>query len=573
MILGNKTINESTDVLIIGAGAAATMAALAARRSGLKVIIVDKGRPGFSGTSPRCGGGGNDWALFPPEFGGHPKDSHDVQLQDCVRGGEYLNAQEMTEIFNVECLERLVECESYGVMYGKKPNGQYNTRQFMNCSYPRGSGGAVGGSMKMMGTMIKTVHEKGIRVFKNIMITRLLKNDSRIVGVFGINCKSGEIYNFQAKATILCAGSATGLYKYPTCVNELTGDSYALSYNAGAELMNMEFLQFSIVMRLRDMTFRSTLGIKPLISAGFRWVNSQGDRIVQKYDPKRLELIGWWEHVYSIYKEYEEGRGPVYMDISHVQEETWEDEVESSHSMYYIMRQMGINPRREKVELQPGLHTFLGGARVSTRGETTLPGLYAAGEAAGHGGIFGADRTGGGIAASQVLGHRAGKAAAEFCQKNELLPLSKVEIQEERDRLQSMINRPGESPYEIEQHIKDITLDSLGIVRIGDKLNNAIDKYSNLCKELPGRMKTAAINEFIKSLEVQNLSLAGELVARAALMRKESRGQHRRKDFPQRNDKSWLKWIVLSKGPAETTLKTLSVPIEKYKVKPPHLSK
>lgn len=110
----------------------------------------------------------------------------------------------------------------------------------------------------------------------------------------------------------MCAGSVTGLYKYPTCLNELTGDSYALSYNAGAELMNMEFLQFSIVMRLKGITFRSTGGIKPLINAGFRWVNASGDRIVQKYDPKRLELIGWWEHVYAISKEYEEGRGPVY---------------------------------------------------------------------------------------------------------------------------------------------------------------------------------------------------------------------------------------------------------------------
>src|SRR3990172_3304385 len=120
MKLGNRIINESTDVLIIGAGAAAVMAAFEARRSGLKVALIDKGKPGFSGTSPRCGGGGNDWALFPSEFGGDPSDSHEVQLKDCVKGGEYINAQEMTEIFNVECLERLVECESYGVRYDKK---------------------------------------------------------------------------------------------------------------------------------------------------------------------------------------------------------------------------------------------------------------------------------------------------------------------------------------------------------------------------------------------------------------------------------------------------------------------
>ncbi len=573
MKLGNRVVSESTDILIIGAGAAAVMAAFEAQRSGLKVIMVDKGRPGFSGTSPRCGGGGNDWALFPPEFGGDPKDSHDVQLQDCVRGGDYLNNQEMTEIFNVECLERLVECESYGVRYERKPDGRYNTRRFMNCTYPRGSGGVEGGSMKMMGIMIKTVQEKGIQIFKNIMITRLLKNDGRVVGAFGFNCKTGELHCFQAKATILCAGSATGLYKYPTCVNELKGDSYALSYSAGAELMNMEFLQFSIVMRLRDMTFSSTLGIKPLISSGFRWVNADGERIVEKYDPKRLELIGWWEHVYSIYKEYEEGRGPVYIDISHVQEERWENEIESSHSIYFIMRQMGINPRREKVQLQPGLHCFLGGARVTTRGETTLPGLYAAGEAAGHGGLFGADRTGGGIPASQVLGHRAGKFASEFCRKNEELPPGKEEIREEQDRLKSMINRKGESPYNMTQLIKDIALDSLGIVRIGSKLKSAAGKYSNMRAELPAKMSTATIEEFVESLEVQNLVLTGEMVSRAALMREESRGQHRRKDFPERNDKSWLKWITLSGVSGDMTLKSVALPMSKYKVKPPDLLK
>ncbi len=556
------------DVLIVGGGMAATMAAVEARKQGLDVVIVDKGKLGLSGSSPRCGGAGNDWALLPPEFGGDPNDSHDAQLSDCVKGGEYVNVQEMTEIFGIETLERMVECESLGIRYPKRPDGKYNTRKLFAFSYPRGVSRAVGGSLMVMGTMRQQLLAREVAVFDYTMITRLLKGDGRACGAFGFNVKTGQFYLFKAKSVILAAGSATGIYKHPTCENELTGDSYYLAYHAGAQLMNMEFLQYSLATKVKGIFIRKIGGIKPLTNVGARWVNALGEPIMEKYDPVRAEMTDWWRHAYAVYKENADGRGPVYMDVSRVPDNEREDFEYGNGGPHQIMRFLGYDPKKEKVEVIPGLHTFLGGARINVKGETNVPGLYAAGEAGGHGGIFGADRVGGGIPASQVVGHRAGKNAAEFSLKEGKADISKTHVKEALDDVLGFVRENGEDPYDEERNIKDIALECLGICRIGRGLKKAVNYFSGLNKELSSLMKANDLVDLQKALEVRNLALAGEMVSRAALMREESRGQHRREDFPLRNDNEWLKWIVIHNHEGQVRLNTIPVPIDKYKVKP-----
>lgn len=556
------------DVLIVGGGMAATMAAIEAKSHGLEVIMADKGKLGLSGTSPRCGGAGNDWALIPPEFGGDPNDSHDAQLRDCVRGGEYVNVQEMTEIFDIEAVERMVQCESLGIRYPRLPSGKYNCRKLFAFSYARGVDRAVGGSEVVMRIMREQVLARGIKVFDYLMITRLLKRDGRVSGAFGFNVKTGQFYLFRAKSVILAAGSATAIYKHPTCENELTGDSYFLAYHAGAELMNMEFLQFSLATMFKGIYIRKIGGIKPLTNAGVRWINALGESVMEKYDPARAEMTDWWRHAYAIYKENSEGRGPVHMDLSRVPEAKREAFEYGNGGPHQIMRFLGFDPKKEKVELIPGLHTFLGGAKINTRGEASITGLYAAGEAAGQGGIFGADRVGGGIAAGQVVGFRAGKNAAEFSLKEGAAEIKKADIREAQDDILSFVREKGGDPYDEERNIKNTSLESLGICRHGKSLEKAVNYFSRMNKEVCSSMKVTNIVDLQKALEVRNLAITGEMVSRAALMRKESRGQHRRDDYALRDDKNWLKWITIHNHGGEMKLNAIPIPIDKYKVKP-----
>lgn len=565
----NRDIQEVTgDILIVGGGMAATMAAIEAKRHDIEVIMVDKGKMGLSGTSPRCGGGGNDWALIPPEFGGDPLDSHDAQLQDCVKGGEYINVQELTEIFGMEALERVIECESMGIKYPRLPNGKYTCRKLFAFSCARGVDRVVGGSEIGMRILREQVLARQIKLHEYTMITRLLKRDGRVSGALGFHVKTGQFYLFKAKAVILAAGSATAIYKHPTCENEVTGDAYHLSYHAGAELMNMEFLQFSLATKVRGIFIRKIGGIKPLTNLGARWINALGESVMEKYDPIRAEMTDWWRHAYAVNKENAEGRGPVYMDVSRVPEAKREAFEFGNGNPHQIMRFLGFDPKKEKIEVIPGLHTFLGGARINKRGETTVPGLYAAGEAAGQGGIFGADRVGGGIPAAQVIGHRAGKNAAEFGLKEGKTDFSRVDIREAQDDILSLLREKGEDPYDEERNIKDTSLQSLGICRIERDLEKAVDYFSSLIKEASSLMKVTNMVDLQKAVEVRNLALVGEMVSRSALMRKESRGQHRRDDYPQRDDKNWLKWIVLHNHDGQMRLNASPVPIDKYKVKP-----
>jgi len=571
--LPGRVAQFTTDVLVIGGGMAACVAAIEAKKHKLEVLMVDKGKIGTSGTSPRCGGAGNDWALLPPEFGGDPRDSHDVQLHDCVTGGGYLNVQDMTDLFNRESLERLVEMESYGVKYTRKPDGRYDSQRLMNCSYARGVLEAVGGSMAVMRTMKEQVSRCGVQTRQNMIITKLLFNEGKVTGAIGFDVKTGQFNIFKAGATILASGSATGVFKYPTCVNELTGDSYYLAYEIGLPLMNMEFLQFSITPKIRGVHVRGGLGIKPMISSGAVWVNSLGERVMEKYYPEELELAGWWKHAYAIYKENAEGRGPVYLDQSKVKDDVRDVMKEESSSIFNVMRRMGMDPRRERLELIPGLHTFLGGAIVNKKGETAVPGLYAAGEAAGQGGIFGADRTGGGIPAAQVLGHRCGKYAAEFARKSGMIEPRKHDISEEKDRINSLLKTKGESPYKLEQQIKEAAFESLSISRNGSGLNKGISRFSAIRSEALSSTRVTSVPELVKTIEVRNLALTGEMVARAALLRTESRGQHRREEFPETDNRKWLKWIVISRQDKGMKLEAKDVPIHKYRLKPANSDK
>lgn len=567
-MLDRHATEITADVVVIGGGAAASMAAIEARRHGLEVVLVDKGKMSKSGSSPRCGGGGNDWALLPPEFGGHPQDSHDVQLQDCVKGGEYLNNQEMTQIFNVEALARMVECEGLGVTYSRTTEGTYDCRKIMAFTYPRGVGRATGGSDAMMTRMREAVVARGIKVFDYLMVTRLLKAGGRVAAVFAWGVESGKTYVFRAKAFILAAGSATALYKYPTCENQVTGDSYALAFQAGVDLMNMEFLQFSIQGRVRGTLIGMAGGIKPLTDAGARWVNSHGERVMEHYDPVRLELTDWWRHVWAIHQENVGGRGPVYLDLTHVPEAVRDRNMYGYGYIWQSMRFNGLDPKKERVELIPGLHTFLGGARINERGETSVPGLYAAGEAAGQGGIFGADRVGGGVVAAQVIGHRAGRAAAQFSLQEGLPNVSKGDVKQAADAIHALVRDKGEDPYDVEARIKDISLESLGMGRQAQSLERAAGEFAQLRRDAPSLMKADNLVDLQKALEVRNLALVGEMVSRSALMRAESRGQHRRDDYPNRDDKNWLKWIVTTASGEDLRLSTVPVPIERYKVRP-----
>ncbi|MCZ6906435.1 MAG: FAD-dependent oxidoreductase [Deltaproteobacteria bacterium] len=548
------------DVLIIGGGLAASMAALEAAKRGMRVTLVDKGRLGRSGSSPTSGG-------VPQAAFGHadPRDNTDVHFKDTLVGGEFISQQKIVRAIVNEVTDRIIDLEELGLQFKKTEGGQkFYQEKRLGSSYAR-SVPPIGGSVGMLGHLRKEVFNREVDVHQWIMITRLFKEQERVMGALGFNVQTGEFCLYKAKAVVLAAGSAVGLQKYTSANFQTTGDAYLLAFNVGAKLTNLEFLEFTLIPAPNGIVIPMA-GLSPFTSKGGRFFNALGQRFLEKYDPERLENTTRAILVGAAYKEILEGRGPVYIDPSYIPDEKWDMEIQYEYSPK--LSKAGINCRSDRFEWVPALHTFLGGMFINERCETEVSGLFGAGESAT--GTHGANRlSGNAIASAFVLGTRAGKFASLFARENSPGSVNKKEVNQEINRIETFKRNEGLDPYKVLAEIKDTAWESTGVVRNGNGLEDGVKRFQEIKADKVPKIKAEDMRSLVKAIECSNLSWVGEMVARSALTRTESRGQHQREDYPTQDNKKWLNWVVIYKERDKVAQKIEPIPFEDVELKPP----
>jgi fumarate reductase (CoM/CoB) subunit A len=532
-----------SDVLVIGSGGAGCRAAIEANKHNLDVIILSKGLSFKSGCTTLAEGGYNAAFAYVDR-----EDSTQAHLDDTLKGGGYLNDQKLVRILVEEAPKRLTELEGYGALFDRQESGELNQRPFGGQTFRRTCFQGDRTGHEMMTALKEEIIRRDIQTVEEVMITSLLQdNEDRVGGACGISLPDTNFITFQAKSTIIATGGSGWIYPVTSNAMQKTGDGYALAWNVGADLLDMEQVQFHPTGMLYPESRRGVLVTEAVRGEGGRLINSEGDRFMTNYDP-RGELATRDVVARAIYNEIMEGRGTpnggVYLDVTHLHPELIEDKLET---MLLQFLDVGLDIRKEPMEVAPTAHHFMGGALINPHCETNISNLYAAGEAAG--GVHGANRLGGNaLADTQVFGRRAGEAAAINASKSKFkFDSSYIDVLE--DRILRTFHDGDYYPFELKEQLQNIMWNKVAIIRRKKGLKAALNAIDSLIKEL-NHMKVPegkAFNQHLQdALELKNMILVAKLVARAALIRKESRGSHYREDYPE-TMQEWKKSIVLNK--------------------------
>lgn len=537
-----------TDVLVIGSGGAGCRAAIEANKQNLDVIIISKGLSFKSGCTTLAEGGYNAAFGYVDK-----KDSVEAHFKDTLKGGAYLNDTELVRILVEEAPERLNELEMYGAIFDRQESGELNQRPFGGQTFRRTCFQGDRTGHEMMTALKEEVIKRDIKTVEEVIITSLLTDpaDGSILGACGLSLKDSEFLIFQAKSTVLATGGAGWMFPVTSNAMQKTGDGFALAYQVGADLLDMEQVQFHPTGMLYPESRRGVLITEAVRGEGGRLFNSKGERFMKKYDP-RGELATRDVVARAIYREIIEGRGTerggVYLDVTHLAREVIEDKLET---MLLQFLDVGIDIREQPMEVAPTAHHFMGGARINEYGETTVRNLFAAGEVTG--GVHGANRLGGNaLADTQVFGRRAGESAAKNAlrsQDNINKDIITKQTAAERERIQSLLKDGQYYPFEIIKELQEVMWKNVAIIRNKEGLRTAINKINELM-EMLNDLKIPNIQFYNKdlqdALEAEKLLNVAQLTAESALIREESRGAHFREDYPEIRDE-WKKSIIMNK--------------------------
>ncbi len=533
------------DVLVIGSGGAGCRAAIEARKYNLDVIIVSKGLSFKSGCTNLAEGGYN--AAF-----GYvdSEDSVDTHFHDTMKGGAYLNDMTLARILVQQAPERLIELESYGAIFDRQDSGKLNQRPFGGQSFRRTCFQGDRTGHEMMMALKEEVIKQGIKTVDEVMITSLIMDDEgkSVAGACGVSLKNSQFLIFKAKSTIIASGGAGWLYPVTSNAIQKTGDGYGLAYNAGADLLDMEQVQFHPTGMLYPESRRGVLVTEAVRGEGGKLFNINGERFMKNYD-ERGELATRDVVARAIYNEIREGRGTenggVYLDVTQLPPELVEEKLET---MLLQFRDVGVDIRDKPMEVAPTAHHFMGGARINPKCETTIDNLYAAGEVTG--GVHGANRLGGNaLADTQVFGKLAGESAAKNALEKKPSFNEAQAIQEE-DKIQKIFQEGDIYPHKIKTELMKTMWDNVAIIRNEKSLKAALNRIEEL-KERSLNIKVPKGSGFNKNLldalEIDNMLTVASLVTQSALLRRESRGSHYREDYPE-TDKRWDRSIVMNKN-------------------------
>jgi succinate dehydrogenase / fumarate reductase flavoprotein subunit len=558
-----KYETHSHDVLVIGAGGAGLRAAIEASAQGASVGLVCKSLLGKAHTVMAEGGVAAALANV------DPKDDWRTHFHDTMHGGKMLNNWRMAQLHAQEAPDRVRELEHWGALFDRTKDGKIMQRAFGGHTWKRLA--HIGDRTGL--ELIRTLQDKGIHsgmdVYMECTITHLLKDGERISGAFGYWRESGRFVVFKAKAIILATGGIGKSYKVTSNSWEYTGDGHALAYEAGAELIDMEFVQFHPTGMVWPPSVKGVLVTEAVRGEGGILRNRNGGRFMEKYDPERMELSTRDIVARSIYTEVQEGRGTphggAYLDISHRGAEYVKKKLPSMYHQFMEFAQIDIT--KEPMEVFPTTHYVMGGVRVDadTTG-STVPGLFAAGEVAG--GMHGANRLGGNSLSDLIVfGRRAGLGAAQYANelRDNTLKIDDVDLEKaSQEMLVHFENEEGENPYTVHQELQEVMGSYIGVFRIKDKMEEGLQELQVL-KERASQLKIEGSRMYNPGWhlckDLKSMLTVSEAIASCALQREESRGAHSRVDFPKADNEKWGKVnSVVSKDNGSMKISTSPLP-------------
>ena len=578
------TANKSTlqrekyDVLIIGAGGAGLRAAVAAREAGLSVAIICKSLFGKAHTVMAEGGAAASMGNV------NDKDNWMVHFRDTMRGGKFLNHYRMAELHAKEAPDRIWELEMWGALFDRTQAGKISQRNFGGHEYPRLAHVGDRTGLEIIRTMQQKIvqlqqkdgrefgdMEAKIKVFAECTITEILKANGKISGAYGYWRESGEEVLFEAPAIVIATGGVGKTFKITSNSWEGTGDGHALALKAGANLVDMEFLQFHPTGMVWPPSVRGILVTESVRGEGGILTNSLGERFMFKYIPdvfkdkyadneeeadrwyldqdnnrRPPELLPRDEVARAINSEVKAGRGTehggVFLDVSkRIPAEVIKKRLPSMWHQFYELA--GVDITKEAMEVGPTCHYVMGGVEVEpdTAAAIGVPGLFAAGEVAG--GMHGSNRLGGNsLTDLLVFGRRAGEGAVNYVKSAGANPVSEASVKAAADRIEAPFSRAGgENSYALHAELQEVTHNLVGIIRTRAEIEEAIIKIA----DIRARSKNVAVSGgrlfnpgFHLAFDLDNMLLVAESTAKSALLREESRGGHTRDDFPGMN----MKW-------------------------------
>jgi succinate dehydrogenase / fumarate reductase, flavoprotein subunit len=528
-----------TDVLIIGSGGAGLRAAIAATEIGVKVLVVAKELLKEAHTGWAMGG--INVAIKDPA-------TPEMHFEDTINGGWYINNYKMARVFAEEMPERVADLERYGVKFDRLPDGTYFTWAGGKQSAPLNLCAGDYTGREMMQGLLAEVHRLHVPFLENHYVVSLIKQGDRVLGAFLIDNKTGEYKVVQAKATIVATGGGGNMYRINTNAPSNTGEGYAWGLDVGAAMVDMELVQFHPTGMAYPPEKRGMLVTEKVRGNGGILKNKDGERFMQRYQPKRLELAGRDEVTRAIYQEIEEGRGTehsaVYLDTTHWEEGKAEKLVPD---VFEEHMEVGIDIRKQMMEITPSMHHMMGGYEISKWGETNVAGLFAAGEVTRT--VHGANRLGGNsIAEGQVFGRRAGMRASEYAQNTSEVEIDASTIDADVQDVEAFLKRTdGVRPGTLLAQIKDVMWNEVGIIRDEQHLRHALEEIKRLRGEAE-HLWASDTHELQSCLEIRDMLKVAEVIILSALERKESRGAHFRSDYPQM-DAQWEKNIKVYEGP------------------------
>ena len=558
------------DVLVIGSGGAGLRAAIEASTAGVKVAMVCRSLLGKAHTVMAEGGVAAALANV------DDRDSWKVHFADTMRGGQYLNNWRMAELHAKEAPDRVRELEAWGAVFDRTDDGRILQRNFGGHKYPRLAHVGDRTGLEMIRTLQDHGIHQGIDIYQEYTIVQLIKEGERVVGAFGYDREKGLFKVFQAKAVIIATGGMGRIYKISSNSWDCTGGGISLAYHAGADLIDMEFVQFHPTGMVWPPSVRGLLITEGVRGEGGVLRNKDGRRFMfddipdlYKGQTSTDEEEGWRytqgdknakrppelltrDHVARcIRREVREGRGSphggVFLDIAWIKEKISnapEHIKRKLPSMYHQFKELaGVDITKEPMEVGPTTHYIMGGVKVDADTQmTSVPGLFAAGECAA--GLHGANRLGGNsLSDLLVFGKRAGEFAAKFAKENVAGKIDPVSIEKISDESLAPFERESDkaaqNPFEIQSNLQDMMQELVGIARVGNEVEEALVKIN----ALNARARFAACGGnrgynpgWHTALELTHMLTVAEAIAKAASERKESRGGHFREDFPNKSE-------------------------------------
>jgi succinate dehydrogenase / fumarate reductase flavoprotein subunit len=566
------------DVLIIGAGGAGLRAAVEAREAGLRVAIICKSLFGKAHTVMAEGGAAASMGNV------NDKDSWMVHFRDTMRGGKFLNHYRMAELHAKESPDRIWELETWGALFDRTKEGKISQRNFGGHEYPRLAHVGDRTGLELIRTMQQRIvalqqkdgretgdMESHIKVFAELTITDILKENGKISGAYGYWRESGSEVLFEAPAVVIATGGVGKTFKITSNSWEGTGDGHALALKAGANLVDMEFLQFHPTGMVWPPSVRGILVTESVRGEGGVLTNNLGERFMFKYIPdvfkdkyadNEAEADRWYldqdnnrrppellprdEVARAINTEVKAGRGTehggVFLDVSkRIPADVIKKRLPSMWHQFYELA--GVDITKEAMEVGPTCHYVMGGVEVEPDNAAAVgvPGLFAAGEVAG--GMHGSNRLGGNsLSDLLVFGRRAGMGAVEYVKNNGANPVSDASIKTAAARIEAPFSREGgENSYSLHAELQEVTHNLVGIIRTGAEIEEAIEKIADIRK----RSANVSVSGgrkfnpgFHLAFDLDNMLLVAESTAKSALRREESRGGHTRDDFPGM-DSTW----------------------------------